>query len=120
MKVFIFVFVAILTMAFSSVSQAARILSGSYDPNLKVVNLIIAYEGGCEEPEFYINWTECGLDKKLQKKYLFGLLLSKQDVVACGQNIEQEIEFDISQINCAPEMIYLKSTSSKAPFVISK
>lgn len=109
-----------LTMLMSSLSLAARILSGKFDANNKSITLTVAFEGGCEMPEFYIDWKKCGVDEATGKTFLAGLLLARQDVLACGQNIEQEIEFDISNISCDAEMIVVKSTSSKVPFIINK
>lgn len=109
-----------LMMMMGSFSFAARILSGKFDANNKSVTLTVAFEGGCEMPEFYIDWKKCGVDQETGKIFLAGLLLAQHEVIACGQNIEQEIEFDISNISCNPEMIILKSTSSKVPFIINK
>lgn len=120
MKTNISIFLFALTMMIGSFSLAARILGGKFDANNKSVTLTIAFEGGCETPEFYIDWKKCGVDQATGKTFLAGLLLAQQDVQACGQNIEQEIEFDISSIACNPQMILVKSTSSKIPFIINK
>lgn len=113
-------FMVFVTFLFSQSLLAARILDGVYDSAEKKVQIKIAYVGGCDEPNYYINWTECGWDSKSQRTFLYGMLLSDKDVKSCDLNVEQEIEFDISQIKCEPDIILLKSTSSKVPFLIQK
>lgn len=103
---------------YSEAVLAARILGGRYDHQAKTVTLKVAYQGGCVQPNFYINWTECGFDTTLQKPYLSGLLLAKNSIQSCDQDVEQELEFDLENIQCEPEVILLKATSSKVPFVI--
>lgn len=115
MVIFFFSFVTLL----GSTSSAARILNGQFDAGNKTVTLTVAFEAGCEAPEFYIDWKKCAVDSSSGKKYLFGLLLEKQDVPACGETFEQDIQFDISNIACDPEMVLVKSTSSKVPFVLN-
>lgn len=121
LKIGFFSLLTILFFLFSSESLfAARVLDGNYLAKEKILNLTIAYMGGCQAPDYFIQWEECAFDESSRRTFLYGWLLTKEEVVSCDINVEQKLQFPLSEIKCDPDLIFIKSTSSKSPFLIRK
>ncbi len=121
LKIGFFSLLSILVFLFSSESLfAARVLEGNYLPKEKILNLTVAYMGGCQSPDYFIQWEECAFDESSRRTFLYGWLLASKEVVSCDINVEQKLQFLLPEIKCDPDLIFIKATSSKIPFLIRK
>lgn len=117
---FFSLFSIFVSLLFSENLFAARILDGSYLVKEKILNLSIAYMGGCQAPDYFVQWEDCAFDESSRRTFLYGWLLTKEEVVSCDINVEQKLQIQLSEIKCDPDLIFIKATSSKIPFLIRK
>lgn len=104
----------------SQLSQAARIVNAVWDQSSEVAIVTLAYQGGCEDHEFVIQWDPCVLDTDQSTVTRFGLVLDSGWQDTCDVEQVQTVRFKEPQDDCQSHAIVLKSTSSRTSVVISK
>lgn len=98
---------AFVVLTLTSLAHSAALTGLHFDSTSQVLHVSVVYQGGLKNHQFHLEWDNC--QELNGEQYIAARLVDSGWDDTGTTEITQELQFDLSSLNCKPAHLTIRS-----------